>query len=67
MKNALLLFGGVILIASGCTERSLLRGAEKYLKEHIGDANSYEPIYKEIADTTFSGEIEWYRIFINSH
>jgi len=57
MGEIILILVVVALTFTGCSERTLIRNAENYIKEHIGDENSYETTDKVITDTTFLGEI----------
>jgi hypothetical protein len=49
---------GIIIVISGCSERKMLRNAEKYLKDHIGDYKSYSRIEWKIADTIFINDLK---------
>jgi hypothetical protein len=58
MKKMLFLFILLILITSCSGKRTILRNAEKYFKEHIGNSDLYKRIEWWIADTTFLNDLK---------
>ena len=56
MKTTLLFL--IVLISAGCSERNILKDAEKYLVDHLGDPKSYQRIEWGISDTTYENDVK---------
>lgn len=58
MKKTIPVLISILMFMTGCSERKILKGAENYLKDHIGNSKSYDRIEWKIADTTYLNEIK---------
>jgi hypothetical protein len=58
MKKTIPVLISILIFMTGCSERKILKGAEDYLKDHIGNSKSYDRIEWIIADTTYLNEIK---------
>lgn len=58
MKKTIPVLIIILIFMTGCSERKILKGAEDYLKDHIGNSKSYDRIEWEIEDTVYLNEIK---------
>jgi hypothetical protein len=58
MKKTIPVLISILIFITGCSERKILKGAENYLKDHIGNSKSYDRIERKIADTVYLNEIK---------